>query len=354
MQDLFIELLQVTVGTRDFLSRVPTSIEWQGLFNEGRRQAVECVLLAGINQLPENQRPPKDVLLQWIGSVEMIGLRNALLNRRCVELQTLFVSSGFKSCILKGQGNALLYPDPLLRQSGDIDIWVEGERDAIIEFLRRNKQIKHIDVKHCNWKIFKDVPVEVHFIPSWFYNPFINKKLQNWFNNQKTVQFENKSEEGFNTPTVSFNMVYVLIHIYRHLFDEGIGLRQLMDYYYILLHSTAEERQEVKIVLDSFKMKHFVSAVMYVMQEVFMLDEEFLISQPLVKEGYFLLNEIMIAGNFGHYDIRRSHRNRGRWVNGIENIRRNMRFVSRYPQEVCWMPAWKIWHWCWRKRKGYL
>ncbi len=354
MQDLFIELLQVTVGTRDNLSRVPTPIEWLEISDNGKRHAVGCILLEGIERLPENQRPPKMLLLQWIGMGEMLKQQNILFNRECIELQTLFINNGYRSCILKGQGNALLYPNPLLRQCGDIDIWVEGERDLILVLLQENGKVGPVDIKHCDWNIFQDVPVEVHFNPTWFYNPYTNKKLQNWLECQKGVQFENVSEIGFTTPTISFNLVYVLIHIYRHLFDEGIGLRQVMDYYYVLQHSTEEERQEAMSLLDSFRMGGFVGAMMYVLQEVLKLDDSLFLTKPLKKDGRVLLSEIMRTGNFGHYDERNKHKHQGRWANGLQNIKRNVRFVGRYPQEVCWMPAWKIWHWCWRKRKGYL
>ena len=201
--------------------------------------------------------------------------------------------------------------------------------------------------------MFDDTPVEVHFVPTWFYNPFVNRRLQRWLEGQLNAQFGNKSELNFCVPTTAFNLVYVLIHIYRHLFDEGVGLRQLLDYYYILIHSTEEVRTETMMVLTSLRMKRFIGAVMYVMKDVFGMDDTYLLCQPLKKDGGFLLNEIMQAGNFGHYDERNKH-HQGRLANGWQNVKRNMRFVLHYPQEVCWMPAWKIWHWCWRKKMGYL
>lgn len=353
MQDLFLNLLQVSLGTRDSLSRVPTSVEWNELFKEAQKQAITGIFLNGLDGLLKDQLPIQDVLLQWIGIGEIQKQRNQHLNKACLELQSIFKKYDFKSCILKGQGNALLYPNPMLRQCGDIDIWVDGDRDKIIDFLREKGQVGHIDIKHCDWNIIQDTSVEVHFIPTWFYNPFSNKKLKIWFEEQKETQFKNESELGFTIPTISFNLVYVLIHIYRHLFDEGIGLRQLMDYYYVIQHSKLEERKEALRVLCSFKMKRFVGAVMYVMQEVFRLESDYLMTQPLTNDGRFLLNEIMRSGNFGHFDERHCH-HQSRLANGIENIKRNLRFVGRYPQEVCWMPAWKIWHWFWRKGKGYI
>lgn len=353
MQDLFLDLIQVSLGTRDSLSRVPTSVEWNELFNEAQKQAITGVFLNGLDGLSKDQLPVQDVLLQWIGIGEILKQRNRNLNKACRELQSIFTKNDFRSCILKGQGNALLYPNPMLRQCGDIDIWVDGDRDQIIDYLREKGHVGHIDIKHCDWDIIQDTSVEVHFIPTWFYNPFSNKKLKIWFKEQKETQFKNESELGFTRPTITFNLVYVLIHIYRHLFDEGIGLRQLMDYYYVIQHSTLEERQEALRVLCSFKMKRFVGAVIYVMQEVFKLDGDYLMIQPLANDGRFLLNEIMRSGNFGHFDERNTH-HLSRLANGIENIKRNLKFVGRYPQEFFWMPAWKIWHWFWRKRKGYI
>ncbi len=70
------------------------------------------------------------------------------------------------------------------------------------------------------------------------------------------------------------------IDIYRHLLDEGVGLRQLVDYYYILQHSSESERQEAVVTLTSFRMKRFVGAVIYVMQEVLGMEE---------KEGVYLM-----------------------------------------------------------------
>lgn len=43
--------------------------------------------------------------------------------------------------------------------------------------------------------------------------------------------------DGFGeitVPTLSFNVIYILSHLYRHVFTEGIGLRQLLDYYFVI------------------------------------------------------------------------------------------------------------------------
>lgn len=353
MSDLFIELLQISVGTRSSMSRVPNVLEWESVYAEAEKQAIVGVMVDGLERLPGGQRPPKNILLQWIGSAQIMEQTYHLHCDRAQELTGCFHDAGFNSCVLKGIGNAQYYPNPQRRQGGDIDIWVDGKRDEVTDFLRLHGRIGSINIKHCDWKVFEDTKVEVHFIPTWFYNPFTNRSLQRWIEKQKAIQFEHSSGIGINTLTTDFNLVYVLIHIYRHLFDEGVGLRQLVDYYYILRHSTKEERDDAMGVLSSLRMRHFAGATMFVMQEVFGMDESNMLCLPLKNEGQFLLSEIIRAGNFGHYDSRNKH-HQSRIANGLQNVRRNIRFVWRYPQEVCWMPAWKVWHLCWRKRKGYL
>ena len=147
-----------------------------------------------------------------------------------------------------------------------------------------------------------------------------------------------------HTPTAAFNRVYILSHIYRHLFDEGVGLRQLMDYYYVLRQGFTEtERQETITILKQFKMERFAEAVIWVLQEVFGLEAKYMLTTPNEREGKFLLDEIMMAGNFGHYDPRiiRSQDER-LFTRFVRRTIRNLRFLRSYPSEVIWSPIFKI------------
>ena len=122
--NLFIELLQISLGSRNSFSEIPTVKKWEALYDESEKQSVSGFMLAGIERLPKGQRPPQELLLQWIGVGQMIEQQNNQINERCVDISKVFADSGFRSCILKGQGNSLMYPNPMLRQSGDIDIWI--------------------------------------------------------------------------------------------------------------------------------------------------------------------------------------------------------------------------------------
>lgn len=216
--------------------------------------------------------------------------------------------------------------------------------------------ITNIDYVHSGISILEDASVEVHFRPSWMYNPFINRILQNFFKKHAEEQFKHKDEKlGFAYPTIAFNLVYSLIHINRHVFEEGIGLRQILDYYYILKHSNKQERNDAFQTLKSLHLKRFVGAVMFVLQETFGLDSGYLLCLPDEKEGQFLLDEIIRGGNFGQYDDRNKwYEVNQRFKRGLFNAKRNLRYLTHYPNEVVWIPVWKVWHYCWRILKGYI
>ena len=146
-----------------------------------------------------------------------------------------------------------------------------------------------------------------------------------------------------------------MVHVYRHIFSEGIGLRQLVDYYYILQRSTEEQRQDAFDVLTNLKMKSFVGGIMWILMERFGMKAYYQLCPVNERHGKFLLSEIMTAGSFGHYDNRTKQVSKDKkFERGFVQFERNLRFVSYYPSEVLWSPFWKLWHWCWRKEKGYL
>ena len=357
---IFFELIQIAIGNKAGFDKAPTEKEWAQLFDVACMQSLVSMALEGVNKLKTanpNLNIDINLLLEWIGIQQQTIAENKNQNQRTKELCEIFKNAGFLSCVLKGQGTALYYEHPEYRQCGDIDIWVNGDRDEILNYARKNGyHIGHIDIKHSDIDFFEDVPVEVHFLPSWMYNPSTNKKLQKFFEKQSDKQFANyDADAGFPHTTVEFDLVFSIIHIYRHIFSEGIGLRQLMDYYYILMYSSAEQRKDAFEVLKSLKMKKFVGGIMWILRECFGIKEEYLLCPANERHGKFLLSEIMAAGSFGHYDSRIKQIDHDkRFKRGFSQLKRNLHFVTYYPSEVLWSPFWKLWHWCWRKRKGYL
>ncbi len=346
---LFFELLQLSLGTRDKFSRVPSLPEWEAIYDEAERQAIASLLFSGIESLPAEQMPPLELKLQWIGETQIDEATYKLHVQRAAELTRRFLSVGFKSCVLKGVGMAQYYPEPERRLCGDIDLLVDGRRKDVMARQRTQCKIGYMTWHHVEAKFFEDVDVEVHFFPIWLYNPIRNWRLQRYFKKQMVGQMVER-EMGFGYPSVEFNAIYSLVHTFHHLMDEGVGLRHVVDYFYILKSIHTENKStEVVAALQRFGLMKFLRAMMYVLKVACGMAPEYLLCKPDEKAGKFLLDEIMLAGNFGHFDARVVipkdesflHRN-------IRKFRRQLRFLKYYPGEVLCAPIWKTWHWCWR------
>ena len=499
VNDLFFELLQVVIGNRQGLSRVPTPEEWEEIYEMSKKQSLAGIAFAGVERLPQEQMPPGKRIRQWAVKAEKIREHNAKVSEDCRVISRFFEENGFDCVILKGQGNFAYYPEWLqgLRSAGDIDVWcwpkskidgngkttdgsdghgynkdnkdnkdnknkVQGTRykvqgcknllnqraeasdlnslnseasaevlnqrearlehpvRAVIEFCLSKKRGEYVYYHNLDFPVLKATPVEVHYRPTWLYNPFRNRVLQRWFASQ--VQEVQRVQErarkfkvydGYKIPSVEFNVVFQLLHLYKHIFEEGIGLRQLLDYYFvvqnindndtqseiatktkrpsdyengsnnkdnrdnkdniILLNSlnqraiasdlnseaSAEVLNQRGARLELFKklgLKEFAGAVMYVMREVFAMPEERMLCRPDEKRGRKLLEEILIGGNFGKYDERY---NWAETTNGsmdyrgasyaVARLRHNFQFLRDYPSEVLWEPIFRVYHWVWRK-----
>lgn len=336
---LFTELLQVSLGTREALSRAPNDAEWQAIFEEAQRQAIVGVVVDGMERLAKAQLPSQEPLLQWIGTVQMMESSYATYVQRARELSALFRSKRYGSCLLKGISVAQYYPHPARRQEGDIDLWVDGDRMEIMAWLRSEYAIDHSVWHNVGVGIFQDVPVEVHFHPGWLCNPMHNRRLQRWFETEKKNIISGSASQDVIMPPVEFNAVYSLVHSQRHLIAEGLGLRHVVDYFYILKSLPAVQKPEVLVLLKRFGMLNFASGMMWVLQHVCGMPSEYLLCEANEREGRFILNEVLRGGNFGHHRSDSYTRN---------SFARMWAMLSHYTSEVLWSLPWKVWHRCWR------
>lgn len=360
-RNLFFELLRVSLGTSKVLSRKPLEPEWEALYVEARRQCVLGVCFQSIQledgQWGDRNGLPADLKLKWIAKVEKIADENKKQNHQCKLLSEKLTKSGYWNCILKGQGMAMLYPHPEWRQSGDIDIWVEGGRKRVVEMTRRvTGRHEEVTYHHTDFRVFKDTPVEVHFTPTWMFNPFTNRRLQNWMKEHR----QTRGGTPFPVPTPEFNLLFILIHIYRHIFDEGIGLRQIIDYYYVLRdfkESTGSASQNnLSSLLHSLGLQRFSSGLMWLMGQVLGMPSEWMITTPDKRVGEWLLQEVMEGGNFGHFDKRNEgiYHNSPRLTRLRWRIRRSISRIWLFPGEALWEMPWRLWQYLWRMKNGYL
>ena len=342
----------------------------------------------------------------------MLEKANVRLNDAAIQVSEWFRKKGFRTCILKGQGNALLYPNGLHRTPGDIDIWVEGGDKRVISFVRSISPHEKACYHHIEFPSYKGVEVELHYRPSFLLCFWHNRKLQKYYERVKEEQFSHRvmlGEQGeIAIPTVEFNLIFQLTHIYAHLMNEGIGLRQLLDYYYVLCDFYKVYQKSSKITPSLFTLKEgstshpdplssgarektalrcseplrykdggpskvspdcagwdrlgvvqkelrklglwkFAGAIMYIMQKVFGMPTSRLIVPPNEKYGRFVLNEVLEAGNFGKHDARNRF-GRSKLGHNLQRVYRDIRLVRYFPAEALCEPIFRIWHFFWRLR----
>lgn len=364
--NLFYELIRVAVGQQVCLSHTPSVDEWGELYAMAKKQSLVGVCFAGVQRLQaQRQEPPEMLYLTWMGMAAKIQQRNEVVNRQCVQLGERLKSEGYSYCVLKGQGVAALYKVSrvsdgfivsdlsALRQSGDIDVWISGSREKTLAYVQKVSPTNMVTMLHAELSVFPDTDVEVHFIPTYLRCPWKNRRLQAWFE-----EFEGFEKfpivNGFRVPTDEFNLVFLALHIFRHLLGEGIGMRQLMDYYFVLKHvQDSDTRDRACDVLNSLGLGKFAGALMWICEKVFGLSKEAMLCAPDSTLGQMILQEIELAGNFGQHD-ERSKDDESSWHRFWRTNATNLRFLWYFPEEVLCTPFYRVWHKCWQWKHGYV
>ena len=351
---IFFDFLRFCIGSA---KEIPVSLmeaDWEELYAIAQKQCLMGVLFDGIKKLPaEHVGMKKELLLQWMAESQILEKANVRLNDAAIQVSEWFRKKGFRTCILKGQGNALMYPNPYSRTPGDIDIWVEGGDKRVISFVRSISPHEKACYHHIKFPSYKGVEVEVHYRPSFLLCFWHNRKLQKYYERVREEQFSHRvmlGEQGeIAIPTVEFNLIFQLTHIYAHLMNEGIGLRQLLDYYFFLsmLSVNCEMLTSLQKELKELGLWKFAGAIMYIMQEVFGLPVSRLIVPPNEKYGKFVLNEVLEAGNFGRHDARNRF-GRSQLGHNLQRVYRDIRLVRYFPTEALSEPIFRVWHFFWR------
>jgi len=412
-QKIFFDFLRFCIGSAKEIPDSLKEADWKELYAIAKKQCLVGVLFDGIKKLPaEYVGMKKELLLQWMAESQMLEKANVRLNYAAIQVSEWFRKKGFRTCILKGQGNALMYPNPYSRTPGDIDIWVEGGDKRVISFVRSISPHEKACYHHIEFPSYKGVEVEVHYLPSFLLCFWHNRKLQKYYERVKEEQFSHRvmlGEQGeIAIPTVEFNLIFQLTHIFSHLMNEGIGLRQLLDYYYVLCDFLKVYQNFSKTHPSSLTLKggstafpkplspqgtgdvtapprrseplrskvggpskvspncagwdrlgvlqkelkelgvwKFAGGIMYIMQEVFGMPASRLIVPPNEKYGKFVLNEVLEAGNFGRHDARNRF-GRSQLGHNLQRVYRDIRLVRYFPAEALCEPIFRTWHFFWR------
>lgn len=355
MENKFFGLLQFAIGESKSFQLNVSDEEWESFFETSKKQSLQGVLFQAIMKLPVEQQPPRSLKLKWITRVNKISMLSQNANKVAVKLSDGFLRKGVKNCILKGQGNAVMYPWPEMRVCGDIDIWLHESPTKIVRKVKKRRPSAKACYHHIDFCSVDGIPIEIHYRPSFMNNLICNFRLQKWFSEKSDEQCSNYVElaDGVGkipVPTDGFNRIFQMAHISNHVMHEGIGLRQLLDYYFLLQRGfTVDERQEDERLLRRFGLYKVASAVMYVLKEVFGLADDKMIVAPDDKRGRFLLDEILLSGNFGKYDERLKN-SKSQTSKNVQRLKRDLRFMRYFPSECLWEPVFRWYHFFWRLR----
>ncbi len=382
--NICFEFIQIAIGTRTALSRPMTDKDWQRCFVFCKRQTLLGIGFTAVERLHEKGVScPSNLLKQWYVYALQTENINRKMNAQCRELSSRIESAGLLCCILKGQSHQMVYPEHLKarRSPGDIDVWChcpkegvlltdaksQGEKryyghKAIREYVRRQARLIGVNdnlktyYHHIEAPEIDKTHVEMHYRPSFMYSAVRNRRQQRYFSLHAEECMRNKTALGFSMLTPSVNVVYQMCHLFAHLMEMGLGLRQFIDYYFTLIQwhdycrTGTDVDNDVMDVLRSLGLTRFAGAVMYILREVLAMPTHYYICEPDETEGPKVLADIIRGGNFGQYDDRgREMRNGETVAHSIWKLGHVMRFVARYPEESLCEPFFRLYHFFWRQ-----
>lgn len=326
------------------------------LLSECNQQLITTAVFVGIQKLPKEQQPPLDVYDRWASEVYALKDRTDKIVKMCRKACETHERNGFYSCVLMPR-SAQISGERLEVRGGDprdIDIlcWSKDKKDGkrtIVEYVNflYVSSTKHIKPKvvrqHVDWKS-GNFPMNVNFKSSYLNCPWYNKRYEAWIG--EMVEKTSKSD-SCELP-VEFYVVYLLMHLYKRFFCEDLRFGHLLEYYYTLRELSVErlevrdkrlevrdERLEVMRVIENLGMRKFAGAVMYVLQTVFGMPDEYLLCKPDVRHGSFVLKMTNLAGEYGRaYERTRTLSHLGKIGRYLYWIKRNKPFITQYPSEM--------------------
>lgn len=262
-QDFLLQLVRIGIGNDNPKKViVPESIDWNGLEALAAEQGLSAVLVDGVERLPEGIRPPKPMLLQWIGeTLQGYEYRYELYGRTIAEMADFYNQHGFKMMVLKGYACSLDWPKPEHRPCGDIDIWQFGQQKEADDLLTKEKGIE-VDQSHMHHTVFywRDFMVENHYE---LVNTLVsrsNAKIEKLLEDlaMEDKYFVELFGQRVWTPSPNFHALFLLRHAGLHFTGEGMNIRQILDWgFFVKSHSTQIDWSWLLGVLDEYGMTPF-------------------------------------------------------------------------------------------------
>lgn len=344
---IFFDLL------RDSLWRNDTVFQLKELSNDeiaqvlliAEKHAVSGLIIDSLFR--HDVRMPQQWVFEAVGVLEQIKQQSRCINDGAVNLELLMSKAGISYTIVKGQVVASKYPDPLLRQSGDVDYYCDANNFSLSqEIIKKNWGIapeREASDLHVHFD-YKDVTYEGHFSLTSLYNKKRNRYWQRLLNNDGGDVVD---IDGHHIKTLSptLHTLYIFIHLYSHLLSLGIGLRQFCDLA-VMLHYCKEiiDLGELCKHLREFGLERAYRACGSILVDQLGLPLENL-GYPLTnsdrKYGEKIMEVVMYRGNMGHYNKRNGFSG---WKHKVEALGIKIsHFMKFMPLAPGYSRGW-LWH----------
>lgn len=347
---VFWEFLRYCLDDASSLPESAKTIDWQAMMVLAQIQGITGVIFRGIEKSDKALNIPLNHLMKWMSCARKLQKRNLLVDTRCLEIISMFQKDGFETCILKGQGNALYYPDPSLRTPGDIDLLVTNKpQRETISYVKTYNPGSRAVYHHVEWGQFNGVEAEIHYKAAFFFSPLVNCRLQKWLRKHLDVQQQALPNDcgSIPVPNWEYNVVFQLAHIYNHILHQGIGLKQIIDYYYLLKSAERPQTEEFTPLFKYLGMQKIAGAVMWVLHKRLGLSEQYLIAPLDEKRGKILLANTMKGGCFGVSDQEMARAD-NQLKQNVLRLKRDWRMLRYFPSECLWEPVFRVYHSLWR------
>ncbi len=264
VNNVFLNLVRLGIGHH--ADHITGEIGWNKIQALAEQQGLSAILVDGVEKLPDNMRPPKPVLLQWIGeTLQGYEYRYELYRRTIAEMACFYREHHVNMMILKGYDRSLDWPKPEHRPCGDIDIWQFGKQKEADEILKKEKGIE-VDTSEHHHTVYywRDFMVENHYDMLITSAVKTNQQLEPILKElaMDDTRFTEVYGERVYLPSADFNALFLLRHMLMHFVAVGITFRLILDWaFFWEKHGKEANVEWYQEVLDKYNMSSFFNII---------------------------------------------------------------------------------------------